>query len=375
MTRNGSRQTVSSPNDEGACLKTYQNLYPQIHSFENLYLAYKAAARGKRGRPDVAAFEVNLEDNLLQLQTELEAQTYAPGPYHHFIIYEPKRRRISAAPFRDRVIHHALVRVIEPIFERRFIHDSYACRRGKGTHRALNRCTYFARHHRFVLKCDIVKFFPSMDHAVLRDMLARLIADDQTLRLIDRILNSGQGVLADEYEMVWFPGDDLMAALRSRGLPIGNQTSQFWANVYLNPMDQFIKRELRCRAYLRYCDDFLLFDDDKQQLWAWREAIMDFLVWLRLTLHEKENTVFPVSNGIPFLGWQVFPTHRRLKRRNGVAFARRFRCLAAAYVDGEIDGEQLLTSVQGWVAHAKHGNTYGLRRALVSSCLIPRRNL
>jgi RNA-directed DNA polymerase len=138
-------------------LKTYQSLYPQIHSFENLLLAYTAAARGKRGRPDVAAFEVDLEDNLFQLQAELEAQTYTPGPYHHFTIYEPKRRRISAAPFRDRVVHHALVRVIEPIFERRFISDSYACRLGKGTHRALNRCTHFARRHRFVLKCDIVR--------------------------------------------------------------------------------------------------------------------------------------------------------------------------------------------------------------------------
>jgi len=354
-------------------LKTHSNLYPRIHSFENLYLAYKAAARGKRGRPDVAAFELDLEDNLLQLQAELEHQTYAPGPYHHFTIYEPKRRRISAAPFRDRVVHHALVRVIEPIFERRFIHDSYACRRGKGTHRALDRCTHFAQRYRFVLKCDVVKFFPSMDHAVLRGLLARVIADEQTLWLMDQILDSGQGVLADEYEMVWFPGDDLMAALRPRGLPIGNQTSQFWANVYLNPLDQFIKRELKCRAYLRYCDDFLLFHNDKRQLWAWRQGVMDFLPRLRLTLHEQESAVFPVRNGIPFLGWHVFPTHRRLKRRNGVAFARRLRHLVAAYAAGEIDEERVRASVQGWIAHAQHGNTYGLRRALISSVLLPRR--
>jgi RNA-directed DNA polymerase len=348
-------------------VKTYKNLYHQIRSFSNLYLAYKAAARGKRGRPDVAAFEMNVEDNLLSLQDDLETQAYSPGPYRHFVIYEPKRRLISAAPFRDRVVHHALVRVIEPLFERRFIHDNYACRRRKGTHRALDRCTYYARRNRFVLKCDIVKFFPSMDHAVLRDLLAYLIVDELTLWLIDQILNSGQGILTDEYEMVWFSGDDLLAVLRHRGLPIGNQTSQFWANVYLDPLDQFIKRELKCQAYLRYCDDFLLFHDDKPQLWAWRRPIIEFLARLRLTLHERESTIFPVSNGIPYLGWHVFPTHRRLKRRNCVAFARRFRNLVAAYAKGEIGSEDVRSSVQGWVAHAQHGNTYGLRRALISS--------
>ena len=354
-------------------MKTYKNLYPQVCSFENLYLAYKAAARRKRGRPDVARFEMNLPENLLQLEEELVSRTYRPSPYYNFRITHPKPRLISAAPFWDRVVHHALVRQIEPIFERRFIHDSYACRVDKGTHRALDRCTYFARRYRYVLRCDIVHFFPSIDHSILRAILARSIAGDDTLWLIDQILDSGAGVLSGEYEMQWFPGDNLLAVERPRGLPIGNLTSQFWANCYLDLLDQFVKRELKCLAYLRYCDDSLLFADHKHTLWLWKGEIADFLQTLRLRLHQRESTVFPVSAGIPFLGFHVYPDYRRLKRHNGVGFQRRFRGLRDAYATGAISQEQLEASVRGWLAHAAHGDTWGLRRALLSSHTIPRR--
>ena len=146
-------------------MKTYRNLYPRVHDFENLYLAYRRARKGKRGRPEVAAFEFNLEDNLVRLQEELRDQNLPPGAYRSFTIHEPKRRLISAAPFRDRVVHHALCNVIEPLFERSFIHDSYANRVGKGTHRALDRAQDFARRYRYVLPCDVRQFFPSIDHA------------------------------------------------------------------------------------------------------------------------------------------------------------------------------------------------------------------
>ena len=208
-------------------MKTYKNLYPQICAFENLYLAFKKARRGKRRRPDVAAFESNLDQELLLLQDALQAQRYKPGPYRHFIIYEGKPRRISAAPFRDRVVHHALCNILEPILESRFIHDSYACRRGKGTHAALDRCTYFARHYAYVLLSDILQFFPSMDHQNLHDILARYIADPSSLELCRRIIDSGQGIHDDAYRMQWFPNDDLLACVRPRGLPIGNQTVPF----------------------------------------------------------------------------------------------------------------------------------------------------
>jgi hypothetical protein len=347
-------------------MKTYKNLYPQICAFENLYGSFKAAARGKRGNPRVAEFEQRLEDNLIQLQDELVAQTYQPGAYTHFRITTPKPRIISAAPFRDRVAHHALCRLIEPIWERKFIHDSYACRVGKGTHAALDRCTEFARRYPYVLKCDLVHFFPSVDHAILREILARPIADAQTRWLMDQFLDSGKtSELSQSSEVSYFPGDDLFAALRPRGLPIGNLTSQFWANVYLNELDQFVKRELKCRAYLRYCDDFLLFHDEKPPLWAWRTAIIEFARTLRLKLHERESTVLPVRTGIPFLGFRVYPDHRRLKRANGVAFARRFAARIQAYQAGRLTRAKLDATVLGWVAHTTHGDTYGLRRTLL----------
>jgi RNA-directed DNA polymerase len=356
-------------------MKTYKHLYPTIVSFENLYLAYRAAARGKRGQPNVAAFDLNLEDNLFRLQGELQAKSYRPAPYYSFTIRDPKHRLISAALFRDRVVHHALVRVIEPIFERSFIHDSYANRAGKGTHAALDRCQEFARRYRYVLQCDLRQFFPSVDHAILRGILARKLADPDVMWLVDRILESGVGVLSEEYDMAWFPGDDLLAAARPRGLPIGNLTSQFWANCTLNPLDHFVKRALRCKGYLRYVDDFLLFADDKRQLWVWKRAIRGFLAELRLALHERESTVYPVKGGIPFLGFRVYPTHRRLKRANGLAFARRLRRQYAALARGEMTYEELDRRVQGWVAHAAHGNTYRLRRSLLSAAPIPRRRL
>jgi len=354
-------------------VRTYRNLYPSIASFENLYLAYKAAAKGKRGHPEVATFEFNLDQHLLQLEAELRDRSYRPGPYRSFRINEPKPRLISAAPLRDRVVHHALVRVIGPLFESRFIHDSYANRLGKGTHRALDRCQAFARQHRYVLQCDIRQFFPSIDHAIVRGILARIIADEAAMELVGRILEGGIGVLSNEYDMVYFPGDDLFAIHRPRGLPIGNLTSQFWANVYLDELDQFVKRTLRVKAYVRYVDDFLLFDDDKGRLWTWKRAIVQFLARLRLTLHGRESTVYPVTNGIPFLGFRLYPRYRRLKRRNGVAFARRFRLCRDALERGQMTQEELNARVQGWVAHAVHGDTYGLRRALLSAEVLPRR--
>ena len=353
-------------------MKTYKNLFPRICSYGNLYEAWRKAARGKRGSPEVADFEYALIDNLLELEEELSMQRYRPGAYRHFRLTTPKPRRISAAPFRDRVVHHALVRQIEPIFEARFIPDSYACRIGKGTHAALDRCQQFARRYRYVLQCDVVQFFPAIDHAILRDVLFRHIADERTRWLIDLILDSGAGVLCAEYDMVYFHGDDLWAVERARGLPIGNLTSQFWANCYLNELDRFVKRELKCPAYVRYVDDFLLFADGKRQLWDWKRAIVNFLPRLRLMLHDRSSTVYPVTNGIPFLGFVTYPTHRLLKRRNGVAFARRFRAQLRQLAAGQLDYADVGAAVRGWLAHAAHGDTYGLRRALVCSQIIPR---
>ena len=353
-------------------MKTYKNLYPQLHDFENLYQAYRKARKGKRSRPDVAAFEMDLEPELVRLQDELKDGSYRPGPYRHFTIYESKPRRISAAPFRDRVVHHALCRVIEPIWERRFIHDSYACRAGKGTHAALDRCTHFLRRHRYALQCDIVQFFPSVDHEILFGMLADKIANRRILRLIGLILDSGDGIHNASYRMQWFPGDDLLAACRPRGLPIGNQTSQFWANVCLHALDEFVKRTLKCHAYLRYCDDFLLFADDKAVLHEWRDAIAAFLDTLRLRIHPDKTSVHPVIRGTPFLGFLLFPGHRRLAAANGHAFRRRLHADFDLLEAGRLHRADLDQRVRSWVAHAQHGDTWGLRRAILGARPIPR---
>jgi RNA-directed DNA polymerase len=337
------------------------NLQEQLYSWENLCLAYRNASRGKRGKPAAAAFEMYLGDNLIQLQKELEQKTYQPGKYHSFYIHEPKRRLISATPFRDRVAHHALCNLTTPYFEKRFITHSFANRVGKGTHRALDLCQKFARRFKYYLQCDVRQFFPSIDHAVLRKEIQNMLSDESLFWLIDRILASGQGILSEEYEMVYFPGDDLFAFNRPRGLPIGNLTSQWWANCYLNPFDHFVKRELSCRAYLRYVDDFLLFGNDKRRLWEWREAIIQRLAHCRLTLHEETAFPRPINVGIPFLGFVVFPTHRLLKRRKGIAYSRHLKRLIQ-----NSSQEELKASVPGWVNHVRYGDTYGLRISLLS---------
>ncbi len=337
-------------------------MFDAITDWGNLWLAWKRAAAGKRRKLSAATFEYQVADNLLALQHELQTRAYRPGGYHHFYIHEPKRRKISAAPFRDRVVHHALCNIIEPLFDARFSPDSYANRKGKGTHAAVGRLQEFAWEYRYVLRMDVVQHFPSLDHTVLRRELTRLIDDRDTHWLIDSILDSGAGVLADEYVMVYFPGDDLFAVNRPRGLPIGNLTSQFWSNVYMNPFDWFVRRELGCRAYLRYVDDFALFSDSKAQLTEWRARIIDRLATMRLTCHEREAQIMPVRCGIPWLGFVVYPDHRRLKRRNVVNFTRRLRANLALFAGGQISFAELDASVQGWIAHVVHADTWGLRK-------------
>lgn len=235
-------------------MKRYGNLWHQIIDFENLLEAARKAQRSKRFRPNVLAFNYTLEDQLLRLQHELQTQTYQPGDYRTFRIFEPKPRLISAAPYRDRVVHHALCNIIVPIFEQTFIDDSYANRSGYGTHRALRRFTKFARSHRLILQCDVQKYFPSIDHEILKAVIRRKIKCPETLWLIEQIIDR-----SNEQDPVlhYFPGDTLLTPNeRRKGLPIGNLTSQFFANCYLNGLDHFVKEDLKAKCYLRYVDDF-----------------------------------------------------------------------------------------------------------------------
>ncbi len=368
--RSPNSRTALPPGD----LSSRLAIFASILAWENLLTAYRKAAKGKRGHPPAARFELPLADHLLTLQAELAVQTYQPGAYTHFVIHEPKRRKISAAPFRDRVVHHALCNVIEPLFEARFIPDSYANRIGKGTHRALDRLQAYSREYAYVLRLDIVQHFPSLDHGVLRAALADVITDTDTLWLADRILMSGAGVLRDEYTMVYFPGDDPGTVDRPRGLPIGNLTSQFWSNVYMHALDRFVIDELGCPAYLRYVDDFALFSRSKRELYAWKQAIIDKLAEMRLTIHPESAQVARTIDGVPWLGFVVYPTHRLLKRRNVVNFARRLEHNLDLYQAGQITFAELDASVQGWINHVRYADTWGLRERIFDTHPIPPQN-
>lgn len=345
-------------------MKRAGKLWETLTSLPHLFASAHAAARGKRLRPDVAAFLLDLEPELLALRRELLAGAYRPGPYRTFVVREPKQRLISAAPFRDRVVHHALTGVLEPVFERRFSADSYACRRGFGTHRALARVRDGCRRFRFALRCDVRKFFASVDHAVLMRLLARGVKCRRTLELAARIVD---GANPQEDVFACFPGDDLFTPFeRRKGLPLGNQTSQFFANVVLNPLDHFVRRELRPGDYVRYVDDFVLFDDDKNALAAMRTRIQLRLDELRLRIHRGKSRVYRTRDGVGWLGFRVFPGFARLARANVVATRRRLARLQRLYAAGAIGGEDLDARVRAWVAHAAHGDTRRLRERMFS---------
>jgi RNA-directed DNA polymerase len=313
----------------------------------------------------VASVDFQMADVLLGLRDALRNGSYHPGPYRHFYIHDPKWRKISAAPFRDRVVQHALCQVIEPQLERSFMFDSYANRVGKGTHRAIDRFQQFARRFSFVLRLDVVQHFASIDHEILLTILARTIQDERVLWLIRTIVASGEGVLDEDYAMVWFPGDTLLDRVRPRGLPIGNLTSQCWSNSYLNPLDHFIKRELRCRGYVRYVDDLALFSHDKRALWEWKAAIEERLATLRLVIHPRAQ-VAPTRQGIPWLGFIVFPESRQVKARKVRTIGRRLRERWQAYCDGHITYAEFDATVQGWINHVRYADTWGLRRRMLS---------
>jgi hypothetical protein len=271
-------------------------------------------------------------------------------------VFEPKRRLVAALPFRDRVVQHAIVSVIEPIWERCFISDSYACRPGKGTHRGADRAQYFLRVVKrnsgavHVLKGDVAQYFPSIDHAVLKSIIREKIACRDTLALIDGII-------------------DAAVEATPVGLPIGNLTSQLFANVYLHELDMFVKHVLREKYYLRYMDDFLVVHHDKRHLSAALERIEDFLRdRLRLRTNSKTQ-IFPVSvnNGraLDFLGYRIWPTHRKLRKRSVRQQRKRMKRLAALRARGVITAAQARASICAWIAHARHADTYNLRKRLL----------
>jgi hypothetical protein len=344
-------------------------VWPRVLAFDNLLEAHRKARRGKRQRPAVARFELDLERNLFQLQRELAERTYGPGAYRLFEIYDRKPRHIAAAPYRDRVVHHALMNLVEPALDRTFIADSYACRTGKGVHAAVGRYQVWARRHAYALKLDVRRYFPSIDHAILKEKLRHRIKDPGVLWLFDAIVDSAPDPGPGEA----FPGDDLVDLMQRRcGLPIGNLTSQFLGNLYLDDLDHHLKETLRLPAYLRYVDDLVLLADDKASLWDLRSEIDRFLAGERLRLHPHKVQVQPTALGLDVLGYRVFPGHRRLRRDNGYRFRRRLRGLARGYARGEVAGDAVTASVAAWVGHVRHAASLGLRRAVLGSVVFRR---
>jgi retron-type reverse transcriptase len=330
-------------------LKRQAGLFERVVRFENLLLAARKAARGKRDRPTVARFEFHLERELLALQEELTAATYRPGVFFTFEIRDPKRRAICAAPFRDRVVHHAVCGVLEPAFERRLIFDSYACRSRKGTHAAIARAQHLARRYRYFLKCDVRKFFASVDHALPRALLARMFKDAPLLDLLGRIVAHSP------------PG-----AAPGKGLPIGNLTSQHFANLYLGELDHHLKEREQVKGYLRYMDDLLLFGDDKPSLHLLLAEIRRFLAErLALGLKEEATVLAPVGEGIAFLGFRVYPGLIRLNRRTLRRFHGQVRDRERGYAAGAIGLDELTDAVSSLYAHVAQADTLTLRRRMV----------
>ncbi len=345
-------------------MKRYGNLWHSIISFENLLLAARKAQRGKRFRPNVLEFNDRLEANLLQLQQELITRTYQPGAYRTFEIIDPKPRIISAAPYRDRVVHHALCNIITAPIERSFIADTYANRRGFGTHRALCRFTEFCRSSRDVLQCDIRKYFPCIDRTILKTQLRQKIKCPDTLWLIDLIIDNSN---PQDSLFTYFPGDDLFTPYdRPKGLPIGNLTSQFFANVYLSGFDRFVKETLKVPKYLRYVDDFALFSDDRVFLRDARIAIEEYLATLRLEIHPIKSQLSETCFGANFVGFRILPDCIRVRNDNLRRARRRLQYLQASCDRGEISEDLVRQSIDSWQAHLVHGDTWRLWQKILA---------
>ncbi|MFH1649994.1 MAG: reverse transcriptase domain-containing protein [Candidatus Woesearchaeota archaeon] len=330
-------------------------LYAQICSAENLELAFLRARRRKTRKPYVVEFEQCLEDNFAVLRRELLAETYSPSPLKTFILRDPKTRRISKSEFRDRIVHHAICNVIEPIFDSRFIHDSYANRKGKGTLKAIKRFDQFKHKASrnfsrtcYVLKADIKHYFDSVDHEILLETLSAKIICPRTLCLIRRILENHR------------------VSRRGKGMPLGNLTSQFFANVYLNELDQFVKHELKAKHYIRYVDDFVILHHDKEVLHEYLNSINKFLkVRLALELHPDKCSIKLLERGIGFLGFRIFEHHKLVRKKNLNRFRRRFEEYKHEYTKALIERERVILSIEGWMAYVKHANTYRYRRHVI----------
>ena len=335
--------------------RVFTHTYDDIISVENLLEAWKEFRKGKRKKLDVLEFQTDLIQHIHQLHRDLVSQTYRHGGYHHFRIADPKPRDIHKASVRDRLLHHALYRQLYPFFDRTFIYESYSCRVGKGTHKAMNRfrtCAYqVSKNHTrtaWVLKCDIRKFFSSIDHQTLLAILERYIPDQNILRLLREVVSS-------------FEGHQMSVTLGSptspKGLPLGNLTSQLLVNIYMNEFDQYVKHKLKAKHYIRYADDFVLLSHNKQEL----EQVLRYIVVvlrarLKLELHPDKVFIKTFASGIDFLGWVHFPGHRILRTSSK---RRMFRRAVGLEKDSPV--------VKSYLGLLSHGNAEKLAKVVFAT--------
>ena len=324
-------------------------LFERIVTFENLLLAAKKAYKGKKDKYQVARFYFNLEKEIILLREELLTKTYKPLGYSIFKIYEPKERNICSADFRDRVIHHAIINIIGEKIEKRLIYDTYACRKNKGTHKAIERVQNFSEKYKYFLKCDIRKYFESIDCYIMINILIKMFPNNvDLLSLVISIVNHRPSYVEE-----------------GKGLPIGNLTSQHFANLYLGELDHYIKDKIGIKGYVRYMDDFIVFYNDKKELQKLLIVIERFCNdKLKLELKSSVTKIAPVSEGIPFLGHRIFPNLVRIRRENLVRSKRKIKKRETDYLNGNITEEVFVNSVKSILAHISHGNTLKLRRKM-----------
>ncbi len=327
--------------------------YNDIIAIQKLLQAWQEFLCGKKKRMDVILFSMNLMDNIYSLHNDLKNKTYKHGNYEAFKINDPKPRDIHKAKVRDRLLHHSIYRILYPYFDKKFIYDSYSCRIGKGTHKAIYRFENFIRKVGknntktcWVLKCDIKKFFASIDHNILKSILAKHIKDKDIIWLLNNIIDSFQ--TSDTNSAM-----TENVALKERGLPLGNLTSQLLVNIYMNEFDQYVKHKLKVKYYIRYADDFVILQNDKMYLENILKQMKEFLENdLKLTMHPNKVFIKTIFSGVDFLGWVHFPKHRVL--RNSTK-KRMFR---------NIKNNQKPNTIASYLGMLGHGDGYKLKEKI-----------
>ena len=327
-------------------MKRTGNLFSKIVERDNIELAFRLARKGKQWQDTIKIFELQKEENIEKIRTSLIDKTFSTSKYETFVVYEPKRRVIYKLPFNpDRIVQHALMNIVEPIWESFFINDSYACRKGKGIHAGSRKTMDFIRKvgkGGYCLKMDISKFYPSISHEILFKLIQRKIKCEDTLDVFRDIIYSIQG---------------------GYNVPVGNYTSQWLGNLYLNELDQFVKHKLKGKCYIRYCDDFILFDKDKNYLKDCAAAMVSFLDEV-LNLKLSKNRIFPVTHGVDFLGYRHFSDYVLLRKSSAVRIKRRLKKLPQLFHKGIVDKDQLRSSIASTTGWLKWCNSFNLSKSL-----------